>query len=86
MSIIGDSRAECDRIMTGDLIDQGLRLMLVGMGTVFVFLSTLVVAMRIMSGLVRRLSPAPIAPPAADADQVAAVAAAVEHHRRSIRS
>jgi oxaloacetate decarboxylase gamma subunit len=73
--------------MTGDLIDQGLKLMLVGMGTVFVFLSTLVVAMRVMSGLVRRLTPAPIpASAAADADQVAAVAAAVEHHRRSIQS
>lgn len=73
--------------MTGDLIDQGLRLMLAGMGTVFAFLTTLVIAMRIMSGLVQRLAPLPVeVAPAADADEVAAVAAAVEHHRRSIRS
>ena len=40
------------------LIDQGLTLMLVGMGTVFVFLTALVIAMTSMSAIVRRLEPA----------------------------
>ena len=67
--------------MTGDLINQGLMLMLVGMGTVFVFLTVLVIAMTTMSSLVMRTQPA--TPDAAlDADELAAVSAAVEHHRR----
>lgn len=38
------------------LIDQGLNLMLFGMGTVFVFLTVLVFATSLMSRLVNRLS------------------------------
>jgi oxaloacetate decarboxylase gamma subunit len=41
------------------LVAAGLQLMLVGMGTVFVFLSLLVFAVRIMSGVLGRLAPAP---------------------------
>ena len=69
--------------MTGELLNQGIMLMLVGMGTVFVFLTILVIAMTIMSALAPQTPPAAAAPVAAsEADEVAAVAAAVEHHRR----
>lgn len=43
--------------MQSTLIDQGLNLMLYGMGTVFVFLTILVFATRAMSFVVNRLSP-----------------------------
>jgi oxaloacetate decarboxylase gamma subunit len=43
--------------MEGEIFDQGLTLMLVGMGTVFTFLTVLVMAMSAMSLLIRRLTP-----------------------------
>ena len=43
--------------MQDTLIDQGLNLMLFGMGTVFVFLTILVFATTVMSKLVNRFSP-----------------------------
>ncbi len=64
------------------LLNEGFMLMLVGMGTVFVFLTLLVVAMTLMSTIVQRLAPAP-ALHDADPDELAAVAAAVQHHRQS---
>ncbi len=60
-------------------------LMLVGMGTVFVFLTLLVITMTLMSTIVQRLAPAP-ALPDADPDELAAVVAAVQHHRQSRRT
>lgn len=62
------------------LVDQGLTLMLVGMGTVFVFLTTLVFAMTSMSAIVRRLEPA--ATIGATEEEVAAISAAIAAHRR----
>ena len=62
------------------LIDQGLTLMLVGMGTVFVFLTTLVFAMVAMSVLVRRFEPVPTIE--ATEEEVAAISAAIAAHRR----
>jgi oxaloacetate decarboxylase gamma subunit len=44
--------------MQDTLIDQGLNLMLFGMGTVFVFLTILVFATILMSTLVNRFTPA----------------------------
>ncbi len=69
--------------MDTDLLRQGLELMLVGMGTVFVFLSLLVLSTLGMSRLVMRWQPpAEVAPGAADsAAVVAAMTAAVIHHR-----
>lgn len=67
--------------MQYDLINQGLALMLAGMGTVFVFLTTLVVAMSIMSRLLMWLQPATSDPGITD-DEVAAVTAAIAAHRR----
>ena len=43
--------------MQDTLIDQGLNLMLFGMGTVFVFLTILVFATTLMSTLVNRFAP-----------------------------
>ena len=62
------------------LIDQGLTLMLVGMGTVFVFLTALVFAMSAMSLLAKRFQPFP----AFDVteEEVAAISAAIAAHRR----
>ena len=70
--------------MDGSLLNQGFLLMLVGMGTVFVFLTLLVAAMSVLSRVVMKFS----LPPALDgpsADEIAAITAAVEHHRRSGR-
>lgn len=65
--------------MPDTLLAQGLMLMLTGMGTVFVFLSLLVVAMSAMSRLIGRERPAADADP--DAETVAAITAAIERHR-----
>lgn len=65
----------------GDLINEGLTLMLAGMGTVFVFLTALVIAMTLMSRVIRRFQPASAA--STDDDEVvAAIAAAIDQHRR----
>lgn len=77
--------------MTGELFNDGLMLMLVGMGTVFAFLTLLVAATSLMSRLVGRFATVPAAATPVDsgvdpAAEVAAVAAAVEHHRRDLRS
>ena len=55
--------------------------MLAGMGTVFVFLTTLVIAMTLMSGLIRRFQPASDTSKEDD-EVVAAIAAAINQHRR----
>ena len=67
--------------MQNELISQGLTLMLAGMGTVFVFLTALVVLMTLMSHLVMRFQPVPV-PTGAGDDEVAAIAAAIMEHRR----
>ena len=72
--------------MEADLLSQGVTLMLAGMGTVFAFLTTLVVVMSLMSSAIVRMQRSdPDADKAADigADEVAAIAAAIERHRRT---
>ena len=64
-----------------DLLVVGLELMLLGMGTVFVFLTLLVAATRTMSRLVRLLEGDPL-DAAATAEESAAFASALELHRR----
>ena len=66
--------------MEASLLNQGLGLMLVGMGTVFVFLTLLVIAMSVMAGIVRRVSPQAVDGPGDD--EVAAISAAIAAHRR----
>ena len=65
--------------MQESLVSQGLTLMLAGMGTVFVFLTTLVFAMTLMSALSRKLQSAP---GGASDEEVAAITAAIRQHRR----
>jgi oxaloacetate decarboxylase gamma subunit len=67
--------------MQNELISQGLTLMLAGMGTVFVFLTALVVVMTLMSHLIMRFQPAPELTDPGD-DEIAAIAAAIMEHRR----
>ncbi len=70
--------------MTADLFAQGLELMLVGMGTVFVFLTLLVAATATMSRLVQRFERGePASSPSGDeSEEVAAITAAITMHRR----
>ncbi len=70
--------------MQNELFSEGLTLMLAGMGTVFVFLTALVIAMTIMSRLVARFIPSSVAVHAAQSndDEIAAIAAAIAQHRR----
>ena len=82
--------------MQGDLLDQGLELMLFGMGTVLAFLSVLVLSITLMSWILARYFPlvelpsvAPVkSPPAGvsgvgteDANLVAVISAAIHRHR-----
>lgn len=68
--------------MQPSLLDQGLTLMLVGMGTVFVFLTMLVAAMSLMALVVRRLTPT-VPDTGASDEEVAAIAAAIARHRKT---
>ena len=65
--------------MPESLIDQGLTLMLAGMGTVFVFLTVLVIAMSLMSMAARRLQPVSSE---LSGEEVAVITAAIAQHRR----
>lgn len=71
------------------MMAQGLALLIVGMGMVFVFLALLVAVMNLTAAAFARLSPMPIAetgngavsePPARDHADIAVVIAAVRHH------
>ena len=65
--------------MQATLMNQGVTLMLVGMGTVFVFLTLLVVMMSLMAQVVKRLTPA--AEEDVSNEEVAAITAAISVHR-----
>ena len=71
--------------MENELLSQGLTLMLVGMGTVFVFLTVLVIAMTLMSAILVKLHVIE-APPETSAgvtaEEVAAITAAITAHRK----
>ena len=66
--------------MPPTLLDQGLMLMLVGMGTVFVFLTILVAGMSLMAWIVNRMMRAPADGGVSD-EEVAAITAAIARHR-----
>jgi len=73
------------------MVIEGVQLMLVGMGTVFVFLTLLVFAVRAMSAFILMYFPpvpnqtqkAVASPAGVPGAHVAAVAAAIEKHRGS---
>ena len=70
--------------MEAGSIEQGVELMLAGMGTVFVFLTSLVGATTLMSNLVGRFQkPAEVPDDIVTADEVAAITAAIARHRKS---
>ena len=66
--------------MPDALIDQGLMLMLVGMGTVFVFLAVLVMGMTLMAVAVARF--VPVDDESVTPEEVAAITAAIALHRK----
>jgi oxaloacetate decarboxylase gamma subunit len=65
------------------LLDQGITLMLVGMGTVFTFLTILVIGMSMMSSIAMRLARVE-----SDCDpseeEIAAITAAIAQHRNKM--
>lgn len=76
--------------MSGSILDQGLNLMAFGMGTVFVFLTLLVIATSMMSRFIGKLFPEAeqelksSARPAKQKDEqqiVSAIMAAIKLHR-----
>ena len=85
-----------ERIMSTEatLLGQGVDLMLYGMGTVFVFLTLLVLATSAMSRLIMHLQqrvPVPVptegvVAPAGEVDEaiVAAITAALHRHRQDV--
>ena len=69
--------------MESTLLAQGVELMLAGMGTVFVFLTLLVLASTAMSALVRRFfaEHQALEADAVTEEEVAAITAAIARHR-----
>ncbi|WP_305906448.1 OadG family protein [Methylomarinum sp. Ch1-1] len=73
-----------------EMMNQGLELMLTGMGIVFVFLAALIVAVNLMSSAIQRFFPSqqlvksvpPVASGAVDQSVIAAITAAVTQYRR----
>ena len=76
-------------LMETNLLIEGLKFMGLGMGTVFVFLTIMIICMNIMSYIVHRFFPEPqvTATPSSSNQQqdnkkiVAAITAAIKHHR-----
>lgn len=66
--------------MEQDLLNQGVILMLAGMGTVFVFLTALVIAMTLMSKVINHFQ-SQSSPSGATEEEVAAIGAAISRHR-----
>ena len=67
--------------METTLLDQGISLMLVGMGTVFFFLTILVLAMSAMAAIATRLL-ANTSDVDASNEEIAAISAAITQHRK----
>jgi oxaloacetate decarboxylase gamma subunit len=66
---------------------EGLKIMLLGMGTVFLFLIIMIIMMNIMSGVIHRFFPEPKAAdkrPAQEnnAKKIAAITAAIMYHKQ----
>lgn len=66
--------------MESELLQRGFELMLVGMGTVFTFLTVLVFAMNLMSRLAALIEPNGTQDGPTD-DQVAAITTAIARYR-----
>lgn len=75
--------------MEVNYVFEGLKIMVLGMGTVFAFLVVMIIMMNIMSKIVHRFFPEPndvenTTSPAMtnNAKKVAAITAAIMHHRQ----
>ena len=68
--------------MEASLFSQGLTLMLAGMGTVFTFLTVLVIAMTLMSRTLMRLQGTSRDSDVSD-EEIAAISAAIAKHRET---
>jgi len=78
-------------LMETNLVIEGLKFMVLGMGTVFVFLGVMIVCMNIMSYIIHKFFPEPqaSATPSSSSSSVqqdnkkivAAITAAIKHHR-----
>ena len=76
-------------MQSAQLINQGLELALIGMGTVFLFLTLLIIATGLMSRAASRWAPEELArstgpgsPPQDDEQVVAVISAALRQHRQ----
>jgi len=67
--------------MDPGLLSQGVELMLVGMGTEFVFLTALVGATTLMSTLVMKRAPTGLLDNEPTDEELAAISAAISRHR-----
>jgi oxaloacetate decarboxylase gamma subunit len=65
--------------MEANLLYEGLMLMLVGMGTVFFFLTLLVMAMSLMARVLKSITP--MTDTGVSDEEVAAITAAIAMHR-----
>jgi len=76
--------------METNLVIEGLKFMVLGMGTVFLFLIIMIVSMNAMSGIIHKFFPEPQARVDATASPkkednkkiVAAITAAIAYHRQ----
>jgi len=66
--------------MENELMNQGFTLLLAGMGTVFVFLTALVIAMTLMSRVINYFQSQSSSSGATE-EEVAAIGAAISRHR-----
>jgi oxaloacetate decarboxylase gamma subunit len=69
-----------------NLVFEGFKFMALGMGTVFAFLTLMILAMNLQSYIVHKFFPEPVAKPDSAAKsnnsaKVAAISAAITHHK-----
>jgi len=79
--------------MEVNLVVEGIKFMVLGMGIVFLFLVLMIFAMNVMSKFIHRYFPEPHQPPVTPSSspsvgadklkKVAAIAAAIHHHNKS---
>lgn len=74
--------------MDTNLLVEGIKFMALGMGAVFLFLAVMIVMINIMSAVIHKLFPEPIAKAQDEETQsnntkvIAAISAAITHHRK----
>ena len=71
-----------------NLVFEGFKFMLLGMGTVFTFLSLMIIAMNVQKFVIHKFFPEPM--PISDSEtgkknnaKIAAISAAIQHHENS---